>query len=295
MTEVLGHPFYQLWYVGVGSEEDFGDYGLGMAVSSNGTDFEPYPGNPLLEEADPGAWNADNMDALQVVWDHRRGAYVLLYQGYNLDPAMNTWGLGMAWSVDGTTWNRGSEQAPVFDLNERVGDVQGWCWPLGLTLAGETGTGYTGYMAGFTARGTCDVYRLNASDEVTWTPDTTPVLTAGGDGEWDDEGVLSVAVATLDGTRYMFYVGFGDWTVYDGYQSSKDQFLGWAVFQGDRWVKGPDLLPLHTTEEGLVGGVAAHTVGSRIHLWITDDYDGTSAVGYFLFDPERASGDGEGR
>jgi hypothetical protein len=42
---------------------------------------------------------------------------------------------------------------------------------------------------------------------------------------------------------------------------------------------------LNTTPEGAVGAIAAVTVGSRIHLWITDDYDGAQGVGYFLYDP----------
>ena len=36
-TEVLGHPFYQMWYSS-SSTEGFGDFGMGYAVSSNGTD-----------------------------------------------------------------------------------------------------------------------------------------------------------------------------------------------------------------------------------------------------------------
>lgn len=34
--------------------------------------------------------------------------------------------------------------------------------------------------------------------------------------------------------------------------------------------------------------IAARPVGSRIHLWLTDDYEDldAAAVGYFVFEPE---------
>ena len=43
-------------------------------------------------------------------------------------------------------------------------------------------------------------------------------------------------------------------------------------------------LPLSTT--GVASNVAAQVIGECIHLWVTDIYDGLSAVGYFLYEPE---------
>ena len=37
--------------------------------------------------------------------------------------------------------------------------------------------------------------------------------------------------------------------------------------------------------DGDIGTVAARTVGSRIHLWVTDEWDGAPGVGYFIYDP----------
>jgi hypothetical protein len=60
------------------------------------------------------------------------------------------------------------------------------------------------------------------------------------------------------------------------------------------WVPEDDPIPVNMTEEGEVSAVAANTVGTRIHLWITDNYDGVQAVGYFLYDPDQAAiDDGE--
>ena len=100
---------------------------------------------------------------------------------------------------------------------------------------------------------------------------------------------MSLATAQLDGTYYMFYAGFGDWQVQSNYKSSRNHFLGMATSEdGTNWTKTGGKIPVHMTNEGMVTAVAAHTVGDRIHLWITDEYDGGSGVGYFLFDPNRS-------
>jgi len=292
VTEVAGHPFYQLWYAGLPSSTSEGRYGLGYAVSPEGIGWEVYPDNPLLSEpSSSSAWDASNMDQLVAVWDDDTGQYVILYQGYNLDPFINTWGLGVLTSTDGRSWSRSSDQA-AFDLTQSVGQVSSWCWPLGLSL--RDGGGYTGYIAGQTGNVVsiedirCEVYTLEADDVSSWQPSTDRFLAAGSSGSWDDQGFGSIAVAELDGTDYLFYQGFGGWQQLDGYISSQDHFFGMATRTGSGWQKAGDPIPLNTTTEGDVGSVAAHTIGDRIHLWITDAYDGSEGVGYFLFDPIRA-------
>lgn len=284
VTEVLGHPFYQLWYVGEPTGDGYGEYATGYAVSPNGTAWTPWRDNPMLEEPSSSAWDGSGMDALQVVWDPGTAQYVKLYQGYNLDS--NEWGLGVATSQNGTSWSR-LPSNPVLDLGVGSGNVIGWCWPLGLTL-GEV-AGYTGYIAGYrTANGPCEVFLLGASDVGDWRPQDKVVLAAGDPGDWDDEGVISLAVAELDGVRHMFYVGFGSWTDHGTYRSTAEQFLGHAVStEPGQWDRERDPVPVHTNDDGVVNSVAAVTVGSRIHLWVTDEYDGVSAVGYFLYDPDR--------
>ena len=87
VTEVVGHPFYQIWYQGIPGEQAQGDYGLGYAVSADGTSWDSYPENPLLSEPADESFDADGMDAMQVVWDPQTEQYVMLYQGYNLQPS----------------------------------------------------------------------------------------------------------------------------------------------------------------------------------------------------------------
>lgn len=292
VTSVLDHPFYQLWYTGVAQGGGEG-FGLGYAVSPDGTAWTPQPANPLLNEPDdPNAWDADAMDGMQVVWDPSADQYLALYQGYNIG-GDTAWGLGVAVSPDGQDWRR-IESNPVMDLLTPVDRVEQWCWPLGLELGSVAG--FTGYVAGATSTGHCEVYRINGENATNWSPDGDLVLPAGGRGAWDAEGFASLAVAELTGQRHMFYAGFGEWEDHaaEGYRSALHSYLGMATWQDGAWVKQLTPVPIHMTEGGDVSAVAAHTVGSRIHLWVTDSYDDVSAVGYFLYDPEAAAAEDGG-
>lgn len=285
VTSVLGHPFFQLWYVGVQSATEFGDYALGYAVSDAGTEWESSPSNPLFNNPEGNkAWDKDAMDAMQVLWDPDTSQYVMLYQGINLN--QNIWGLGVATSSDGQGWDFLSSN-PVVDLLQPAGSVQGYCWPLGLSK-GQI-TGFSGYVSGYKrADGPCEAYRINGINVGTWQATDTLVLKAGAQGEFDDQGFVSLSTAELNGQHYLFYAGFGDWNVQGNYKSSANHFLSMATSSdGQSWSKTGEVIPVQMTSEGQVTSVAAHTVGERIHLWITDEYDGVSGVGYFLFDPNR--------
>jgi hypothetical protein len=183
---------------------------------------------------------------------------------------------------------------PVLDLTSSVGDVQAWCWPLGISL-GRT-EGFTGYIAGMRAGSTsCELYAIEGSNAGSWTPINDRVLGAGSAGDWDDEGFLSVSTAELGGLHHMFYVGFGRWKNMGSYLQTQEQFLGMATStDGETWTRESGPLPITETDVGAIGSVAALTVGERIHLWVTDEYDDVSGVGLFLYDPDRAqSDDGE--
>ena len=288
VTEVLGHPFYQMWYIGAPAGSEYGDYGLGYAISDDGTTWTPYAGNPLLEEPDDyRAWNHDGMQGMQVVWDPSTMQYLILYGGYNIQGG--DWMLGSAASLDGLTWEL---SAPVFDLvNPSSGGMVNGCWPLGISL-GTVG-GYKGYVAGYDQGETaCSMYAMSSTDGLTWTMGERQMIPAGPPNSWYDEGFISTSVVELDGTWYMFFVGFGTWEVNVGYQTSSEMFLGWATSSdGDLWEVQEDRIPINQTPKGEVGAVAANRVGDRIHLWVTDTWGTESGVGYFLFDPNPEGGD----
>jgi hypothetical protein len=237
-----------------------------------------------------------------VVWDPSTDQYIMLYQGYNLGNNPTTWGLGVATSPDGREWSL-LPNNPVVDFTSAGVNDPSWCWPLGLTL-GQV-AGYTGYVAGsdaFTQK--CEVYPINASNVSNWNPSQNKVYAAGPNGSFDDEGFVSVAVAELNEVHYMFYAGFSGWIEQGNYRSTDNHNLGWATStDGKNWTRGlissaqtvagqnPSAGPIQLRDlnTGLVTAVAAHRVDDRIHLWVTDDWDGVQAVGYYLFDPVRAA------
>lgn len=281
VTDVMGHPFYQLWYTGVEDTSTPDGWKLGYAVSAEGTDWITSDANPLLS-SDPSAWDASSMDAMQVVWDPDTSQYVMIYQG--LSYAQNNLAIGVLTSPDGVSWTA-LPQNPVYDLMQPAAGMDGWCWPLGLDLAPVAG--FTGYLAGYDARSnTCSAYELDASDLAHWTPSSQSVFAPGAPGEWDDKGQVGIAIASLEGNDYLFYVGFGDWQTSGNYQVSTNQFLGMATRNAEgKWDRRRQPIPINNTEQGEIGTVAARTVGSRVHLWVTDEWDGAPGVGYFIYDP----------
>ncbi len=290
VTEVLGHPFYQLWYTGVANSANPDGWSLGYAVSAEGTDWVPSTANPLIGSVS-GAWDSSSMDAMQVVWDPDSMQYVMIYQG--LHASAGNLGMGVLTSPDGVAWTS-LPQNPVYDLEQASGGLDGWCWPLGLYLGPVAG--YTGYAAGYDSRtNTCSAYELDAANLTNWTPSNNSYFPAGSANAWDSKGQLSLAVASLDGQDYLFYVGFGAWVANGQYQESSKAFLGMATKDSSgNWKRQTATIPVNNTAAGEVTAVAARTVGSRVNLWVTDNWSGQNAVGYFIYDPLHtmtASGD----
>ena len=285
VTYVMDHPFYQLWYV---AYDDDDSYAMGYAVSSNGTDWEPYEGNPVLTQDGAKGFERDVMQANQVVWDPDIRKYVMMYSGLDLTNGSDG-GTGILTSPDGADWDR-IDANPVLWANDTDTEgVTGFCWPLDINLSPNTG--YTGFIAGTRGRsGPCEGYKLEGGAPSDWLVEEGVAFAAGDDGDWDDEGLISLNEAELAGDYHLFYVGFGDWTNNGSVRTATNSFLGWARSEdGDDWDREPEPVPLNQTEEGEISAVGAVTVGSRIHLWVTDNYDGTTGVGLFLYDPEAAA------
>ncbi|MAA78921.1 MAG: hypothetical protein CL916_06645 [Deltaproteobacteria bacterium] len=297
VTEVLGHPFYQMWYTS-SSSDSFGGISMGYAVSSNGTDWTPHPSNPLMS-TDPSGWDKDSIAGQVVVWDPIDSQYVMAYQGFTLgtnefDPGV--WGLGIATSPDGKNWTK-SARNPVINFTTDFDILFGGaliqpCWPLTITIT-ERGA-LKGYIAAAKAEeaflgmeAACHIYEMNGLDAETWIiNDQRPVMEA--NGSYDTMGVASAAVVDFEGVLYMFYVGFTDWVQYTGYQSAQNLTLNLATSTdgGGTWTKDPNNpIPLNLTNPGEISDVGAQVVGSRILLWVTDNYEGENSVGYFYYEP----------
>lgn len=279
--EVLGHPFYQIWY-SARPTEAWGDWSIGYAISGNGTDWESHPANPLVESEH--GWDHDAADAVQVLWDDASNQYVMAYQGYNIDNGQ--WGMGVATSPDGVDWNVPANNK-VLDFTQAVGGVT-YCWPL-------TVTSLDGRLKGFIAgqpnnKDVCQIYPVRIDSAADWSPSNEVAVAAGPD-RYDKAGMTSAAVAEYDGIYYMFYIGFEQWVQGNGYQSSNHHHFALATSEdGQNWIKHPKnpFDQISTQDDGVMTSVAAQVVGSRIHLWITDYYEELDrwAVGYFYFEPD---------
>lgn len=283
--EVLGHPFYQMWYSVARSD---GNYGLGYAVSADGTGWTPLTANPVFVNPNTG-FNRDGMGALSIVWDGDAAQYVLAYQGVNFQTGGN--GLGFLTSPDGQGWTEENDGAPFLELSTDVGNLR-YCWPLSLTW--EAGIGLRGYITGGPV-GTqiCQVYAYAGSDLANMQPDGQAILLAGPQA-YDIEGIGQAAVVKLGATYYMFYTGIAEWQPVGNtnFVSPYNTQLGIATSSdGLSWVKSNQnpIEQLSLASPSEISSVAAQVVGPRIHLWIGDYYEelGTSAVGYFLYEPDQ--------
>ncbi|MEZ4323354.1 MAG: hypothetical protein R3F61_38170 [Myxococcota bacterium] len=284
---VLGHPFYQMWYSA--DEPANGSYGLGYAISADGTNWSPQPANPLLQQSPP-QWRASSMDGITVVWDSDQMQYVMAYQGLNLQTGDN--GLGFMISDDGQNWLALNGDRPVIDLTQDQNGV-GYCWPLALTHT--PGEGIRGYIAGGpSGSGICQIYDIAGPDVNNLTPNSAPVLQAS--EPYDAGGMASAAVVRLDDTYYMFYSGIREYRPVPNtnFVAAYNTTLNLATStDGRNWVKSPDN-PIReigvTDQPGLVLGIAAQVVGPRVHLWVDDYYPQIDrrGTGYFLYEPNPA-------
>ena len=111
VTEVLGHPFYQMWYNT--------NAGMEYAASSNGTDWNTHPSSPLFT-LDSNTWDEDSVSGQVAIWDPVDEQYVMSYQGYSLgspsDAGDDQWGIGITTSPDGINWTKHPNN-PVIDFN----------------------------------------------------------------------------------------------------------------------------------------------------------------------------------
>ncbi len=297
-SESRGH---QLWYTSSPEDSSLGndnEYGMGFATSRNGSDWTLYENNPILER-DPDAWDKDSLAGQVIIWDENNEQYVMAYQGITIgtgemDPNTlevdnGTFGLGIATSTDGLEWNK-SPNNPVINFTEDFDIFSGAtinpCWPLTITL-NNTGS-FSGYIAAtstVTGSDQCNIYAMNSQDAETWSiEDTAPIFLD--EAEYDSKGFASASVIEYEGTLYMFYIGFTEWIENTGYRSASNMSLNLATStdNGTTWIRDPENPIAITTDT--VNNVSAQLVGNRIHLWISDDYNGEQAIGYFFFNPD---------
>lgn len=282
-ADVLGHPFYQLWYTGRTAE---GQTQIGTAVSADGTTWEPHPRNPGWPTIGGREWDGGPVQQIKVAYDAEARAYRMLYGAFTTD--LQTGGVGLASSRDGVVWQR-MPANPVLSLNVPRGGVD-IAWPVSYDIhRGQ----HRALFAAASDIDRLDLYQVTTNTPERW-DDDVPVraLRAGRTDSWDDEGFIDAAVVQLDGVWWLFYVGFGTWLedTENNVRYAQASYLGLARSDddGESWQRvGDEPVPINQTPEGDVNSVAARVIGPRIHVWVGDTYpdEGGNAVGYYLFEP----------
>lgn len=288
---VLGHPFYQMWYVG-SSDEAGEDWAVGYAVSSDGTHWEPRPENPVYRSQ--YAYDEDGINGLSVVWDANNAQYMMSYQA--VDQVRNSLRLtnGVATSADAVNWNQ--LETPTMELSEISDDGISWCWTVTTAYINDEVRGFiTGDPRPNDANQVCKLYGIRVPNAQTWQPGSTEILPTES-APYDQNGVLAASVVEHDGMFYMFYVGFSRWDEDRQTQSvhAAETHLALATStDGITWVRHPDN-PLdqlsNFPNDGKITSIHAQSVGSRILVWLNDEYEEVGqAVGYFYFEPDIAA------
>ena len=89
----------------------------------------------------------------------------------------------------------------------------------------------------------------------------------------------------------MFYIGFEAWEEAGVgglvYAVRTTLNMATSTDDGTTWQKDPNNpIPINLTTPGEITSIGAQVIGTRIHLWVGDNYDGNSAVGYFYYEPD---------
>jgi hypothetical protein len=258
---------YHMWFIGWNLEETAG--GMGYATSTDAVEWTMDPGNPVLTEGEPGAWD-ESMRAFHnpaVIYDGSQ--FHMWYSGE--DGQGGTHRGGYATSPDGITWTKYPDN-PVLDLGPpgtwddtsvRTGAV---------VLDGDT---YKMWYSGWDGH----IVRIGyaeSTDGIEWTKHPEPVLDElRYPGIWDSR-VANPSVV-FDGSLYhMWYAGYdssvGDWMV--GYAFSTDG-IGWNRHRDNPvvGVEGEDILSLPVVFDG-----------STWHGWYEVVGEGTGSVNYAISD-----------
>lgn len=179
-----------------------------------------YQFNPVLQTADDGGWDSDDVWAPTVL---KEGIHYNMW--YSGDDGSGPSQIGLATSTDGVNWEK-EPNNPVLS--------PGAPWEsAGLAAASVIldGGAYMMWYTGFDSNGVGRIGCATSVDGVTWTRCSgNPVLVPGAAGGWEDAGVMEPTVTKEGGTYHMWYVGSDRITPRIGHATSSD---------GVNWIKDP--------------------------------------------------------
>ena len=169
-----------MWYHG----RDLAYNGFGLATSNDGINWTKAADNPVYTTTEH--WGHISYPfvlkdgATFKLWYAGEGA---IYYGESGD--------GITWDVD--------TSAPVLARTEGAWEESGISAPFVLQL------GASDYRMWYQTEDQDGIGYATSTDGITWTKHLTPVLTPGGTGVWDEDGVGDPALWFDGGTYHMWY------------------------------------------------------------------------------------------
>ncbi len=108
---------YKLYYYGDSLTQSVS--GIGLAVSSDGINWQKDTNNPVIGKGSPGEWDDDWVESPTVIYDAQTGTYKMWYTGVKAasDYPMGVMiRIGYAQSSDGKNWVKDTIHNPVLDV-----------------------------------------------------------------------------------------------------------------------------------------------------------------------------------
>jgi predicted GH43/DUF377 family glycosyl hydrolase len=254
---------YHMWYCGYHNFE----WRIGYANSTDGTNWNKYPSNPVLDLGPGGSW--EDKQVLQPVVLFDGSIYHMWYSG---DDGTTTRRIGYANSTDGLTWNKYSGN-PIIN----VGTSGLWddesIYPRTVIKNGSTYQMWYHAQDGINQR----IGYATSPDGLTWTKyPGNPIMDLGLAGSWEDTNVFK-PVILFDGSTYQMWYGGGDSSVAKtGYATSSDG-INWERYPGNPII---DVGSPGSYDDVHTSPCSVYYDGLTYHTWYTS-YNGTTyRIGY---------------
>jgi predicted GH43/DUF377 family glycosyl hydrolase len=218
---ILENGTYKMWYVGQSGDNA---YTIGYATSPDGVNWTRDAGNPVLST---GSWDDTNVKDPWVILED--GTYKMWYTGST--GAYPYHRIGYASSPDGVNWAKSAS----YVLEGTPGDWDSYYVEDPCVIL--DGGIYKMWYRGSDGSASKICY-ATSPDGINWTKHpSSPVLSLGVSGEWDDVGLTS-PIVVLDGGIYaMWYTGGDGSTNRVGYATSSDG-INWTKHASNPVMEG---------------------------------------------------------
>ena len=207
---------YRMWFAGYDSSNI---RRIGYAISADGADWLKYSGNPVLQPGAAGSWDETYVYNPTVIKDG--STFKMWFSGYSVTTDCAR--IGYATSTDGMTWTK----HPTYVLDRGASGA----WDeisVGECCVIKEGDTYKMWFAGKNHDEWWQIGYATSTDGIVWTKYSgNPVLSWGGEGEWDYWMIGCPAVIKGGGVYHMLYGGtdFDDGTRIGYATSSKRKDL----------------------------------------------------------------------